>query len=212
MGSWDAAVVIRVRDRWARQRYTLAHELCHVLYQDSAMVFVNDRETEQSQVDIERRAEYFARHFLVPSAQARRIWNTYRGRGERRALCEFMLYFGISRQSALITLRGLGLMDQQQADRLQEANVTAMMGEAGLGHLWSELTEAQYEPSASVWLLQASLELFEQGLVPVAVVASILDADEAETAAGLADRGWIAAQHADAAHAQRAQMEPGSPL
>ncbi|MFI6078882.1 ImmA/IrrE family metallo-endopeptidase [Actinoplanes sp. NPDC051343] len=211
-GSWEAAVVIRVHDRWARQRYTLAHELCHVLYQDSAMVFINDRDTEQSQVDVERRAEHFARHFLVPSSQARRIWNSYRGRGESRALCEFMLYFGISRQAAVITLRDLGLVDQEQAERLHAANVAAMMNEAGLGHIWSELNEAQHEPSASVWLLQASLELFEQGLVPVAAVASILDADEAETAASLADRGWLATQHASAAQAQREQTEPGSPL
>jgi hypothetical protein len=212
LGSWDAAVVIRVQDRWARQRYTLAHELCHVLYQDSAMVFVNDTRTEQSQVDVERRAEYFARHFLVPGRQAKHIWRTHRQRGEEAALCEFMLYFGISRQSAVITLRDLGLLDGEQARRLQEKNVAAMMSAAGLGHIWSELTGAEHEPSASPWLLQASLDLFEQGLVSAATVASVLGADEAQTAQSLAERGWIAAQHSDAAHAHRAQTEPGSPL
>ena len=212
LGSWDAAVVIRVQDRWARQRYPLAHELCHVLYQDSAMVFVNDIRTEQSQVDVERRAEHFARHFLVPARQAKHIWQTYRHRGEEPALCEFMLYFGISRQSAVIILRDLGLLDGEHAQRLQAANVAAMMGEVGLGHIWSELTAAEHEPSASPWLLQASLDLFEQGLVSVATVASILDADEVQTAQSLAERGWIAAQHTDGAHAQRVQTEPGSPL
>lgn len=212
LGSWDAAVVIRVEDRWARQRYTLAHELCHVLYQDSAMVSINDADTEQSLVDIERRAEHFARHFLAPTRQARRIWQRYHRRDERQALCEFMLYFGISRQSAVIILRSLDLLSGKQTERLQAANVAAMMGQARLGNVWNELADAEHEPSASVWLLQASLELFEQGLVPAATVASVLGAGEAETAASLAERGWIAARHAGEAHAQRAQAEPGPPI
>lgn len=211
LGAWDAAIIIRVDDYWVRQRYTLAHELCHVLYKDSGMVFVNDDQTESSQVDSERRAEHFARHFLAPTRQAKKVWRTHQTGGIEKALCEFMVKFGISRLAAVNTVRSLDLITDQQAASLRGSNVGRMMGDSGLSAVWEELVASQNDPSASVWLVEAALNLYEQGLVPVKTVASILGRPEPEVRDELTAQGWNLDVPSEASQSHTVQL-PDAPL
>ncbi|RQW99445.1 ImmA/IrrE family metallo-endopeptidase [Micromonospora globispora] len=195
LGNWDCAIIIRVQDFWVRQRYTLAHELCHVLYRDSGLVSVNDDGIEDSTQDEESRAEFFARHFLAPAPEARRVWlsNLRASRGDSvRALCEFMLHFGISRQAALRILQSGQLISAEAADNLRQRLVADQMESSGLGQVWQDLVDEQSEPSASVWLLEAALNLYQQELVPVGVVASVLGQPEEAVRVDLRAQGWHA--------------------
>jgi len=153
-------------------------------------VFVNDKTTESSQVGVERRAESFARHFLVPSRQAKRVWRSFATQGSPKALCEFMLEFGISRLAAVNIIRNLDLITDADASQLRSANVAYMMADSGLESKWNELVSGQSDPSASVWLVEASLNLYQQGLVPAKTVASVLDQPEEQVRNDLASQGW----------------------
>lgn len=193
LGAWDCAILIRVQDFWVRQRYTLAHELCHVLYRDSGLVFVNDEHVPESTKGEEIRAEAFARHFLAPSLEARKIWTSHMKSGggdANKALCEFMLHFGISRQATLRLLRTERLVDGGLRRELEQDSVWNRMQSAGLGPIWTELVEEQSVASASVWLVESALHLYEEGLVPASVVASALGQPEDKVREELKLQGW----------------------
>ncbi len=191
LGSWDAAIVIRVADYWTRQRYTLAHELCHVLYRDSGLVSINDDATETSGADAERRAEHFARHFLMPTGAARRVWRYHSTRSDiRRSLCELMMHFGVSREAALVFLSAEKLIPPKSVEELRRDLVKDQMGEAGLGSAWGQLIAGQHDPSASVWLLESALKLYRQRLVPGSLVANILGQSESSIIGELERQGW----------------------
>ncbi|MEH0843643.1 ImmA/IrrE family metallo-endopeptidase [Micromonospora sp. CPCC 205711] len=193
LGAWDCAILIRVQDFWVRQRYTLAHELCHVFYRDSGLVFVNDEHVPESTKSEEIRAEAFARHFLAPSLEARKIWTSHiKGSGgdANKALCEFMLHFGISRQATLRLLRTERLVDGGLLRELEQDSVWNRMQSAGLGPIWAELVEEQSVASASVWLVESALHLYEEGLVPASVVASALGQPEDKVREELKLQGW----------------------
>ncbi|MFJ5599381.1 ImmA/IrrE family metallo-endopeptidase [Micromonospora parva] len=193
LGTWDCAILIRVQDFWVRQRYTLAHELCHVLYRDSGLVFVNDEDVPESAKSEEIRAEAFARHFLAPSLEARAIWTSHlksSGGDENKALCEFMLHFGISRQASIRLLVTERLASRGLLQEITKSSVWNCMQLAGLGPIWAELVEEQSEASASVWLVQSALHLYEEGLVPASVVASAIGQPEDKIRRDLELQGW----------------------
>ncbi|MER7332937.1 MULTISPECIES: ImmA/IrrE family metallo-endopeptidase [unclassified Micromonospora] len=193
LGTWDCAILIRVQDFWVRQRYTLAHELCHVLYRDSGLVFVNDEKVPESAKGEEVRAEAFARHFLAPSLEARAIWSSHlKGSGGdvNKALCEFMLHFGISRQASIRLLVEERLAKRALLQEIAQSPVWSCMQSAGLGTIWDELVEEQGKASASVWLVESALHLYEEGLVPASVVASALGQPEDNVRRDLELQGW----------------------
>ncbi|MEU0553752.1 ImmA/IrrE family metallo-endopeptidase [Dactylosporangium sp. NPDC006015] len=191
LGSWDAAIVLRVADYWTRQRYTLAHELCHVLYRDSGLVSINNEETATSGTDVERRAESFARHFLMPTGSASRVWRYHSTRSDhRKSLCELMMHFGVSRDAALIFLSAEGLISQTSVEGLRRDLVKDQMRETGLGSAWEQLIAGQHDPSASVWLLESALKLYRQRLVPASLVASVLGQSESSILGDLERQGW----------------------
>ncbi|WP_033227524.1 ImmA/IrrE family metallo-endopeptidase, partial [Streptomyces sp. NRRL F-6674] len=58
------AILINSDDYWALQRFTLAHELSHVLYQDSGQIIIERAQNSNAIPEII--ADSFSRHFLFP--------------------------------------------------------------------------------------------------------------------------------------------------
>ena len=63
-------IVVSTRGPWTLQRYTIAHEVGHALYDDAGQVIVDLVEIPDRLP--ERRAESFARHLLLPAAARKR--------------------------------------------------------------------------------------------------------------------------------------------
>lgn len=194
-GGWDGVMLVNSTDFWVRQRYTLAHEFCHALFADDEHRFVNDDDTMESNVDAERRAESFARHFLAPQRELRRVWSSrFRsGRhGADAALCEVILHFGLSRAAAINALRNDNIVGPAEVGELREEGVSvrALMSRTGNVERWDAECLDQHDRGASALLLDAALGLYADGNVSADTVAAVLGQPVGQVRDDLARQGW----------------------
>ncbi len=192
--SW--AILINSDDYWALQRFTLAHELSHVLYEDSGQIIV-DRAIPSDAIP-EIIADSFSRHFLFPDDALEEMLETH-GRpsdlaGVDRLVSDIMLTYGISRQATLKALRESGdalAPPESLLRKCESASVWSMMAGMGAGAVWSEMAEAEGRRYASPRLTERVLAAFADDVVSLPMVADVIaDGDEAEAVRQLRAAGW----------------------
>lgn len=185
-------IIVNCNDYWTRQRFTLAHELAHALYNDDGQVIV-DTIGEPDYLP-ERRADTFARHLLLPEAAMKKEVLAARETGIPANIFvpRLMLSFGVSREVVLRALVDDGLVERSdpRLPALESEPVSRQMEKAGYGAKWQELCEVQHEPSGSPWLTERAVEAYGRGLVDVSVVAEIMGEDQEVVAEQLAAAGW----------------------
>jgi Zn-dependent peptidase ImmA (M78 family)/transcriptional regulator with XRE-family HTH domain len=100
---------------WARQRFTLAHELGHILSQDEKGEIVDDSipSDPQSQF-MERSANAFAAEFLMPAEQVESYWNEAPGVDLSSKFDQVAWYFKVSPAALGVKLLKLGLITPEQ--------------------------------------------------------------------------------------------------
>ncbi|MFG3055518.1 ImmA/IrrE family metallo-endopeptidase [Kitasatospora sp. NPDC048239] len=187
-------VLINCNDYWARQRFSLAHELSHVLYQDAGQVIV-DR-TEPPELRPEIIADSFARHFLLPEEALHLMI----GRHEptsltavQRLMADIVITYGISRQAALKALKETraATVDRSLLEACEQIPVASMMAFAGSGPDWSELEQDRGRPFASPRLTDQVLDGFADGVVSLETVSNVIAGGNSEKAAQmLREAGW----------------------
>jgi IrrE N-terminal-like domain len=95
-GRW--LLSINASEPWTRQRFSLVHELKHVLDHP----FVNEVYAGDEQA--EHLADYFAACVLMPRRYVKRVW------GERmQSLADLAQHFGVSERAMALRLQHLGL-------------------------------------------------------------------------------------------------------
>lgn len=186
---WTAVVFVSTADWWTRQRYSLAHELCHLIYRDSQPVIV-DRNEEESTDLSEVRAEAFARHLLLPENALRGVLRRAHG-SDSELVADIMLSYGVSRTVALRALKDAG-WDDDRAARVDEqsTSVNDLMTQAGRIDEWQALCADQGEFGASRLLLELALHAYREALVPADAVAEVLHRPTNIVTAELAAQGW----------------------
>jgi hypothetical protein len=105
-GRW--LLSINGSEPWTRQRFSLAHELKHVLdhpYVDA--IYVGEQQAEYL-------ADYFAACLLMPRRYVKRVW----GDG-MQTLSELSAHFGISERAMALRLQHLGLRPALPRHRFQ---------------------------------------------------------------------------------------------
>jgi Zn-dependent peptidase ImmA (M78 family) len=182
-------IVIAADEPWTAQRFTLAHELCHGLYDDQGQVIVDDVDTPDTLPEL--RAEAFARHLLVPTESLRLELLKSQWRASQP---EFVLYlmvsYGISRDATVRALQSDGLIDAKDAEDLRGCNVTQLVAQSSYEAKWARLSAEEGVESGSPVLVQRALEAYEQGFVDAQVVADLLDQSLEETKSELTRQGW----------------------
>jgi len=183
-------IVVSTEGPWTQQRFTLAHELCHGLYDDEDQVIVDRLEVPD--VLPELRSESFARHFLMPKAGLKRHVDDVRadGRDWSSTVAEVMLKWGASKRAAIRALVADGLVSIAELADVESASVASLMERLDLAADWVELSSQEHVEAGSPWLIARAMEAFGSGYVGVRVVADLLGRNEAETAAELATQGW----------------------
>jgi len=183
------AVVVAVGVPWTRQRYTLAHEFCHVLHSDPGRVLV---ELADPGLDVpEVRAEAFARHLLLPEEGVRREVGRVTAATDWAAMVvHLMLTFGASRKAVVKALVADGLATTDSVARILDARVDDLVRSAGREREWAEYARYEHTPQGSPALTAAAAELYAQGKVGVRVVAGLMGLSEPETVHELARLGY----------------------
>ncbi|MET9250274.1 ImmA/IrrE family metallo-endopeptidase [Nonomuraea sp. NPDC003709] len=186
------AIVVSSSDYWTRQRFTLAHELCHGLYDDEGQVIVDEVDVPQTLPEL--RAEAFARHLLLPVGALRAEREAAQAAREpaHALLVRLMLTYGVSRSVVLKALVDDGFVPPTDGRlaMLEAEPVRNLMDSAGQAQMWQELCEGQNEPSGSPWLVERAVQAYGEGLLDIAVVAELMGEDEPVVRRMLADAGW----------------------
>ncbi|MFJ1972339.1 ImmA/IrrE family metallo-endopeptidase [Streptomyces sp. NPDC087903] len=188
-------IIINSNDVWSRQRFTLAHELCHVLQNDVGQVIV-DRATMQD-LRPERIANSFARHFLLPEEALEEMLDA---RGEitskidaANLVADTVLTYGVSRDATMIALSEVmqDAMEEDLFDYCQEIQVAEIMRIAGKLEVWNDLNRSRGLAFPSERLSQQVLDAFSEGLVSLQSVADVVADGSLDSARlQLQEAGW----------------------
>ncbi len=173
-------VFVNLRDAVVRQRFTLAHELAHHLFEDGAVVDDEEAVFGASSRPVERRARTFAAEFLVP-LRAVEAWFTARGADTvtLQLVVELATYFRVSAKTALIRL-GLARLIEPDGDAYEWLEGSIERGEhkqlekrLGIEETPDSLSEIrvhnQPRPPRKMW--EYAVAGYEQGLLTVPRIA-----------------------------------------
>ena len=185
-------VLINSDDWWGRQRYTAAHELCHVLYDDQGQVVVERADPTQRKV--EARAESFARHLLLPAAGVAGVVRAAKPPAGRaaaaRIVADVAFTYGCSVSATLRALEGL--LPAALSAACRDMTARALMREAGREDDWDAAVEQYRRPEPSERLTTQVLDAYARGLVSLETVAAVrTGGDEGAAREELRQAGWF---------------------
>ncbi|MFE2543723.1 ImmA/IrrE family metallo-endopeptidase [Actinacidiphila glaucinigra] len=179
--AWQAdsfrLVLLAPTDLWTRQRFTLAHELCHILAKDARSVVVESRVAPGRQKDLaEVRANVFASHLLMP---ARELTEAAAAEGELTdtSFERLVVRFRVSPSALAARLHQLGLVDAGHRKRLRALTTEACHLLAGAGDAYqkqaSRASAERFPPRVASELYKAYLA----GETTLRPLAALLDTD-----------------------------------
>jgi len=161
----------------ARQRFTLAHELGHLLAEDDQEIHVDpdvydrDRAREPS----EMRANAFASEFLMPEERIRSAVgeSTLTERSFAQLVCEF----GVSPSTLAYRLLKLRLVDAGTCDRFKRTTSAEVARLAGFGARFAQQVVDSAAPRVPRLLAQDCYAAYEAGAATLRPYANLLGRD-----------------------------------
>ncbi|QSB15152.1 ImmA/IrrE family metallo-endopeptidase [Natronosporangium hydrolyticum] len=152
-----------------RQRFTIAHEICHLACGDGA-TFTLDENVFGERTPEERRANAFAAAFLMP---AEAIEQAITGRAITAAVVSDLLgRFRVSLDAFAFRLHNLNIVDAAGRDRVRSmySQVTLRPGRV-------DDLQARNDRRAPGGLLKRVMAAYHAGEIGIRVVAQVLDTD-----------------------------------
>lgn len=143
-----------------RQRFTIAHELYHLYFQDEVGKFVCSMDINTSKNSIEREADIFASYFLAPHESLRGFIANLKSNGKTKLEMEDVLrieqYYQISHAATLTRLIEEGYLTIQEAETMK-SNVCYSASLLGFDTALYEKTNAErakFTWGRYVWLAE----------------------------------------------------------
>jgi len=137
----NIVICINSGTSYGRQRFTLAHELYHILYEDNLQRVICDMKLSEDKSDSEKEADMFASYLLVPYdalhqyAELRNEWNI-------ENIIEAEQFFQISHKAMLLRLFTEAYITKDKFDEFQKIGVTREATKLGYsGELYSKSPE-----------------------------------------------------------------------
>ncbi len=171
---------VNLRDPVVRQRFTLAHELAHHVFEDVGIIDSAETVFGSPSSPAERRARTFAAEFLVP-LQAVGAWLDARGASQvtLRLVVELASYFRVSAETALIRLHLAQRIgpDEGLFESLREAihrgENTTLERRLGIVESADALAQIKKEgrPRTPIKMWEYAVSGYEQGLLTVERIA-----------------------------------------
>ena len=161
-----AVIIVNGDDVSGRQRFTLAHELCHLLTGDPVDVEVLSSQAEKSPA--EHRADAFAVAFLAPDEGVRRAVGSQPF--DEALVRRLSRLFGMSHQAMARRLEEVGLIRFLNKDHALDVALRAS--------LLAENGEETVKRRAPVRLLDRALRAYDEGRIGIGLVADILGDDD----------------------------------
>lgn len=153
-----------------RQRFTVAHELCHFLLRDTDRLIVDKQLTGRT--NAERRANAFAAHFLMPQESVRRYLRSREPSEE--VVIELVYTFGVSLQALLWHLFNLGLLSKGRMKKMQEVGLKSLSIRYGYGDVWQRAAAEQETRRPPRHLRERATSAYDRGIIGIEPLADLL--------------------------------------
>lgn len=164
-------ILVSRSDNPFRQRFTIAHEIGHLVFEDSEHAV--RQPVNRGREDSEIRADAFARHFLCPI-------DAIRARVDRSspfdadALSRLVQYFLISPPIALIQARDAGFITSNEERALKATHTGASLArEFGWEHQYALLSQASNSFRPPQLLLAAAIRGYREGVISAQQLAML---------------------------------------
>lgn len=166
-------ILISNAGSWTRQRFTLAHELGHVLAGDAQdlQVDIDVMSSAARHVDSEMRANAFAAAFLMPAEVIEDVTPPV----DEAAFARLVGLFGVSPSALSWWLLNMGIVNDVERRRLGALALWDCATRGGWLERYRALTRDQSEIRRPGLLSREVIEAFEQGRVSARVAARVLD-------------------------------------
>lgn len=154
-----------------RQRFTLAHELGHIAFQDKTDEVIEERLYEVKTYE-ETRANSFAAAFLAPHDE---LVDVIDGREPAGAFSELVLEFKLSPRSMAFRLQNEGLITPAEAEALGATRARSIALQAGRSSDYVEWVSQSAQERPPQRLVAAYLDAYAQGKTTLGPIATLLD-------------------------------------
>ncbi|CAL9505867.1 hypothetical protein SUDANB106_03559 [Streptomyces sp. enrichment culture] len=169
-----------------RQRFTLAHELGHVLFGDGTEAHLVDGERTFE----ERRCDAFARHLLAPAEGIRRWMAEHAaGRPGRKECATAARHYEVSLKVVLIQCEQLGLLTSEETRELEGPTGRQLAWSYGWGPEYQAACEAASRVRPPRRILERAVKAYRSGKIGVRAVAALGGDDPRTTERELAEAG-----------------------
>lgn len=186
-----AVIVANSAHSAERQRFTLAHELGHLLSGDPTRVFFEGRD----ETTAEKRAQAFARNLLLPPGGleawcARAETSDF----DEASVAALAWHFGVSIDAALVQLHRLGLVTGAQQNMLSGLTARGAALRYGWYPQWCMREEQAHTRRLPRRLWQRGLRAYEAGAIGVGALAGIARTEPNDLRRELAGEGITPAE------------------
>ncbi len=175
-----------------RWRSTLAHELGHLILGDH-----NDGQAGVLSAGsaIERRAQSFARHLLIPEVGVQHFLERYGAPFDLKAFSDLVQRFEVSPAVAAIQLRNLGAINARLHTAWSEMYTPTLAARFGWADQYKSLQAESRQRRAPQRLLARVIEGYVAGLVSLEVAASVRGVAPQDLATEFEEAGITPAAH-----------------
>jgi transcriptional regulator with XRE-family HTH domain len=197
-----AVMLVNSTDTYGRQRFTLAHELGHLLFEDADLYWADYRKDDSKSLT-ELRANHFASAFLMPAGGVRVLVSDLgpapeetRARHEwlARLVVETSLRFGVSVDAAIYRLDNLKVWTPSDKTFAKAQSATSLIDMAGRNEARARLAEFEHVVAPPPVLRDQALFAYAEGMVGIEPLAQLWKSEDAEALrVELADAGWVPA-------------------
>ncbi|MFD8590447.1 ImmA/IrrE family metallo-endopeptidase [Streptomyces sp. NPDC059637] len=174
-------VLLRPTRTWTRQRFTLAHEIGHILARDAQDLLAEAHLAPGRQKDLtEIRANVFASHLLMPADEAEERFRAAADDGgalSDEAFQEMVVRFKVSPSALAARLHQLGLVGPAERNRYRRMSTESCHMLTGS---WTEYQRQESWACAKRFPVRVASELFEayrQGDTTLRPLAALLDVE-----------------------------------
>ncbi|WP_079054191.1 helix-turn-helix domain-containing protein [Streptomyces graminilatus] len=184
-------IAVRACDVPERQRFSFAHELGHLLWNDGAQVHeLNDGRTPG-----ERRCDAFARHLLAPE-EGIKTWLAaekfaLRTPVNERTAALLARHFRVSFMVVLIQLESMKLITERQKKELRGPTGVQLAQRYGWGPAYKQEQEAAEAVRAPRRILERAVEAYRQNMIGVRALAVLEGSSPEELEVRLREAGIL---------------------
>ncbi|WP_075738466.1 helix-turn-helix domain-containing protein [Streptomyces acidiscabies] len=179
-------MVVNASDVPERQRFSLAHELAHVLLSDG----VSAHRLDGERTPAERRCDAFARHLLAPAEGVSRWLELFEADRPNLKECAVVArHYGVSLPVLLIQCKKLGLLTEAQAKQLKGPTGHELAWHYGWGPQYVAESEAAARSRPPRRIMERAVEAYQAGRIGVRAIAALSGSDPNTTERELVEAG-----------------------